>query len=112
MGFPVSIDAPYPFAMRSAAQGYSRPSTREPILHVVDEPGENRFAADVHAGLRGTPKALPSMYFYDAVGSELFRRIMEIPEYYLTRSERQVLERHGFDLTSPFADAPVDVVDL
>jgi L-histidine Nalpha-methyltransferase len=84
----------------------------EPVLHVVDEPGENRFARDVHAGLRATPKALPSMYFYDAIGSDLFRRIMEVPEYYLTRSEREILERHGSDLASPFAGGAVDVVDL
>jgi L-histidine N-alpha-methyltransferase len=97
--------------MISAKRGYPRPSS-EPVLHVVDEPGESRFAKDVHAGLRSTPKALPSMYFYDAVGSELFRRIMEIPEYYLTRSEREILERHGRDIMAPFAGAPVDVVDL
>src|SRR5262249_14428157 len=102
----------YPSAMRSATHARRRLSTEGPVLHVVDQPGENGFAEAVHAGLRAAPKALPSMYFYDGAGSELFRRIMEIPEYYLTRSERQVLERHGAELASPFAGAPVDVVDL
>lgn len=98
--------------MSNGTQAHRRRSTAEPILHVVGTPGENGFAKDVHAGLRSSPKALPSMYFYDAVGSDLFRKIMEIPEYYLTRSERQILERHGSLLAAPFADAPVDVVDL
>src|SRR5690349_6590741 len=93
------------------ARGNPRLSV-EPVLHVVGEAGENTFARDVHAGLRAAPKALPSMYFYDAIGSDLFRRIMEIPEYYLTRSERDILERHGLDITAPFAGAPVDVIDL
>src|SRR5262245_65300114 len=100
--------------MISAKRAYagSGVGISEPALHVVDEPGENRFAKDVHAGLAASPKALPSMYFYDAIGSDLFRRIMEVPEYYLTRSEREILERHGADLASPFAGGPVDVVDL
>jgi L-histidine N-alpha-methyltransferase len=39
---------------------------------------------DVRDGLRGRPKRLPPKYFYDAVGSALFERITQLPEYYLT----------------------------
>lgn len=111
-GFPDSKDAPYPRDMNRATRASPRFSIVEPTLHVVGEPGESRLAKDVHAGLSATPKSLPSMHFYDAIGSDLFRRIMEIPEYYLTRSEREVLERHGSDLAAPFAGTPVDIVDL
>ncbi|MFJ8105981.1 L-histidine N(alpha)-methyltransferase [Streptomyces sp. NPDC096132] len=47
--------------------------------------------ADVLQGLTGTPKTLPPKWFYDAHGSELFERITELPEYYPTRAEREIL---------------------
>ncbi|MFE2971337.1 L-histidine N(alpha)-methyltransferase [Streptomyces sp. NPDC059340] len=47
--------------------------------------------ADVLHGLTHTPKTLPPKWFYDAHGSELFDRITELPEYYPTRAEREVL---------------------
>lgn len=47
---------------------------------------------DVRDGLRQSPKQLPSKYFYDERGSELFERITDLPEYYLTRAERALLE--------------------
>ncbi len=49
----------------------------------------------VAAGLTATPKRLPSWLFYDAAGSALFEQITELPEYYLTRAEREIFERHG-----------------
>ncbi|MGD1218922.1 L-histidine N(alpha)-methyltransferase [Streptomyces krungchingensis] len=47
--------------------------------------------ADVLHGLTGTPKTLPPKWFYDAHGSELFEKITELPEYYPTRAEREIL---------------------
>ncbi|MFF3846925.1 L-histidine N(alpha)-methyltransferase [Streptomyces sp. NPDC002328] len=47
--------------------------------------------ADVLHGLTSTPKTLPPKWFYDAHGSELFERITELPEYYPTRAEREIL---------------------
>ncbi|MFJ9899561.1 L-histidine N(alpha)-methyltransferase [Streptomyces sp. NPDC091280] len=47
--------------------------------------------ADVLEGLTHTPKTLPPKWFYDAHGSELFERITELPEYYPTRAEREIL---------------------
>ncbi|MBV2357121.1 L-histidine N(alpha)-methyltransferase [Streptomyces sp. J2-1] len=47
--------------------------------------------ADVRTGLTATPKSLPPKWFYDARGSELFERITELPEYYPTRAEREIL---------------------
>jgi dimethylhistidine N-methyltransferase len=47
--------------------------------------------ADVRRGLTATPKTLPPKWFYDAHGSELFERITELPEYYPTRAEREIL---------------------
>ncbi|MGW6293338.1 L-histidine N(alpha)-methyltransferase [Streptomyces sp. NPDC055058] len=47
--------------------------------------------ADVRSGLTASPRTLPPKWFYDAHGSELFERITELPEYYPTRAEREVL---------------------
>ena len=56
------------------------------------------FLLDVVEGLTGTPKRLPSKYFYDRRGSELFERICELDEYYLTRTELLILRRHAADM--------------
>ncbi len=55
-------------------------------------PTRDDIAADVLAGLSRTPKSLPSKYFYDARGSQLFEDITRQPEYYLTRVEIALLE--------------------
>ncbi|MEM1245060.1 MAG: L-histidine N(alpha)-methyltransferase [Acidobacteriota bacterium] len=46
-------------------------------------------------GLRAQPPRIPTRYFYDDRGSELFERITELPEYYQTRTERALLEEHA-----------------
>ncbi len=46
---------------------------------------------DVLHGLTGNPKMLPPKWFYDAHGSDLFEKITELPEYYPTRAEREIL---------------------
>jgi L-histidine N-alpha-methyltransferase len=57
---------------------------------------DRTLRADVVAGLTADPKWLPPKWFYDARGSELFELITELPEYYPTRAERQILqERSG-----------------
>lgn len=49
------------------------------------------FARDIIEGLSSLPKRLPSKYFYDAIGDDLFQQIMELDEYYLTRTEFNIL---------------------
>ncbi|MEW5918083.1 MAG: L-histidine N(alpha)-methyltransferase, partial [Gemmatimonadota bacterium] len=51
------------------------------------------LASDVRHGLTRPQKALPPKYFYDRYGSELFEEITRLPEYYLTRTERRLLEK-------------------
>ena len=47
---------------------------------------------EIWTGLSRSPKEVPPKYFYDHRGSQLFERITELPEYYLTRTEREILE--------------------
>src|ERR1700733_11118122 len=49
------------------------------------------IAVEVFTGLTGEPKTLSPWLFYDEAGSRLFEEITELPEYYVTRTERQIL---------------------
>lgn len=69
------------------------------------------FAADVRAGLSALPKALPPKYFYDDLGSALFEAICELPEYYLTRTEAQILETHSGEMLAALR-GPVELVEF
>ncbi len=49
-------------------------------------------------GLCSNPKTLPPWLFYDEAGSPLFEQITELPEYYLTRTERAILAAHADEI--------------
>jgi L-histidine Nalpha-methyltransferase len=65
---------------------------------------------DARAGLLSTPKTLPPVWFYDDVGSDLFDQITRLAEYYPTRAERALLERHAQDVAE--ATGAVALVEL
>jgi L-histidine N-alpha-methyltransferase len=69
------------------------------------------MAADVRAGLTKPFKELSPRYFYDERGSELFERITELPEYYPTRAEREILERHSLEICAAAGD-PATLIEL
>jgi dimethylhistidine N-methyltransferase len=55
-------------------------------------PRQERFLAEVLSGLRKPQKELPSKYFYDERGSQLFQYICTLEEYYITRTEASIME--------------------
>jgi dimethylhistidine N-methyltransferase len=61
---------------------------------------ENSFLQDVLTGLSSKPKWMAAKHFYDAEGSKLFERIMQLPEYYPTRSEMQTLRENTAAIAS------------
>src|SRR5689334_16366627 len=69
------------------------------------------MAADVRAGLTKPFKELSPRYFYDERGSELFERITELPEYYPTRCEREILQGHSAEIVSTAGD-PATLIEL
>ncbi len=69
------------------------------------------FAKDVAAGLTAELKHLSCRYFYDREGSRLFEAICELPEYYLTRAETEILKRHAHEIASLFT-GDVTVIEL
>lgn len=70
------------------------------------------FAEDVRRGMSSTPKYLLSKYFYDAAGDRLFQKIMEAPEYYLTRAEDEILRSHAAQLADFLGKTPFDLIEL
>src|SRR2546422_8185549 len=58
------------------------------------------FARAVEDGLSAEPLSLPCRFFYDAVGSQLLEAICELPEYYLTRAEHEILTRHADEIAA------------
>ncbi|MFJ8079312.1 L-histidine N(alpha)-methyltransferase [Streptomyces sp. NPDC096205] len=58
---------------------------------LAEDATEAALRADVLGGLTAHPKTLPPKWFYDAHGSDLFEQITELPEYYPTRAEREIL---------------------
>jgi len=76
---------------------------------------DRAIAADVRRGLTAHPKSLPPYLLYDAHGSELYERITELPEYYLTRVERGILRKNAADIVaraSLGSPRPLGVVEL
>lgn len=53
------------------------------------------FGQDVRRGLSEQPKRIPSIHFYDRAGSQIFEQICALPEYYPTRTELAILQRHA-----------------
>lgn len=72
------------------------------------------FADHVLEGLSSKKKWLSSMYFYDEIGDGLFQDIMNLDEYYLTRAELDIMERHKGAILSYLIDdgGPCQVVEL
>lgn len=61
-------------------------------LIIATETSPTTQGSDVIYGLSKSPKTLPAKYFYDDRGSELFEQICALPEYYLTRTETNILQ--------------------
>ena len=57
------------------------------------------IAVEVFNGLTERPKSLSPWLFYDEAGSRLFEAITELPEYYVTRTERQILAEHADEMS-------------
>src|SRR4029434_6957675 len=69
------------------------------------------FLSDVIAGLSSDPRTLPCKYFYDERGAALFQRICELPEYYITRTEIDILDRHRGEIASQLG-AQINLIGL
>src|SRR3954447_18857478 len=102
---PYPADLPEFFSARKALAVYGTPSRTRRFMNrrssaaVLDlEPKQSEFQSEVMAGLATFPRTLPCKFFYDKTGAEFFQRICELPEYYITRTELQILQVHGQEM--------------
>jgi L-histidine N-alpha-methyltransferase len=65
-----------------------------PAIHAVPL----AVAEEVRRGLTSSPKSLSPWLFYDEAGSRLFEQITTLPEYYLTRTERDLFTAHASEI--------------
>ncbi len=72
----------------------SKQPSRKSFKFFDDQPVAEDFLTEVIAGLSQPQKVLPAKYFYDQQGSRLFEAITNLPEYYLTRIEINLLRQH------------------
>ncbi len=66
----------------------------------ISTPESSDFLSDVIVGLSSNPRTLPCKYFYDERGATLFQKICELPEYYITRTEIDILDRNRAEIAS------------
>ncbi len=74
-------------------------------------PASSDFLSDVIAGLSSEPRTLPCKYFYDERGAALFQKICELPEYYITRTEIDILDRHRAEIAAHLG-AQINLIGL
>jgi dimethylhistidine N-methyltransferase len=70
------------------------------VRQQVSESEPPDLLADVIDGLSSNPRTLPCKYFYDERGAGLFQKICELPEYYITRTEIDILDRNRAEIAS------------
>jgi dimethylhistidine N-methyltransferase len=92
-------------------KGGRKPSPSIEFVALPKAKIEDSFEAAVSEGLGRRHKFLPSRFLYDARGSELFEAITTLPEYYLTRSEQQILESNADGIVTSVGP-PVSIVEL
>src|SRR4051812_29249293 len=68
------------------------------------EPVNADFLAEVLTGLSSSPRTLPCKFFYDERGANLFLKICELPEYYITRTETELLRRYAPDISESIGE--------
>ena len=81
-----------------------RISDRFRLIQKDVESAQRSFGEAVAAGLCSEPKRLACLFFYDTTGSKLFEQICELPEYYLTRAEHEILKEKADEIASGFGD--------
>ena len=86
-------------------------SAQQTLLEEEKIQAESQFAHDVFTGLQKKQKSIPSLYFYDQRGSELFEDICTLPEYYPTRTETEILQTCSADIAGLFGNQ-VQIIEL
>lgn len=72
----------------------------EKITPAAAAAAKKNFRDEVLSGLSKSPRRLPYKFFYDEQGAQLFQQICDLPEYYITRTEIEILRLHGSEMAN------------
>lgn len=102
----------------SLARRSLRVPPRHPLNIVSQQTSSPEFGVDgafaraeICAGLRLPQAEISPKYFYDPLGSKLFEAITQLPEYYPTRTERGILDRHALEIARAVGEGST-LIDL
>lgn len=85
-------------------------SERIELRNFLDHSYRSELSKDVMQGMNAAQKSIPSKYFYDERGSDLFEQICHLREYYQTRTEMELLNQFAPTIMGSFEDG--DLVEL
>ncbi len=96
------------------------PKTKSKYMHdIVEIQKDDRnkyhddlFLHDIEKGLMAHPKYIESKFLYDAKGSELFNQITELSEYYLTRTEKNILHTYKKEIVHLMSHEQFNLIEL
>ncbi len=78
----------------------------------LSEAAKTPVGAEVLRGLSARPRSLSPWLFYDAEGSRLFEAITDLPEYYVTRTEREILRSHADEIVAACGVGHLTIYEL
>jgi L-histidine Nalpha-methyltransferase len=85
-------------------------------IPALPEAAQTPVGAEAFIGLTARPKTLSPWLFYDEEGSRLFEAITELPEYYLTRTERAIFAANADEILAAAAEGsagrPLAMIEL
>jgi len=82
------------------------------VLSALPEAALTPLGAEVYRGLSARPRSLSPWIFYDEEGSRLFEAITELPEYYVTRCEHEILADHADEIVAAASGGRLTVCEL
>ncbi|MGE4653211.1 MAG: L-histidine N(alpha)-methyltransferase [Myxococcota bacterium] len=91
--------------------GREESTERCKIVTIEPEDEALRFADQVAQGLENHPRSLPCRFLYDREGSALFEEICDLPEYYVTRSEWEILSAESSSIAAALP-SPANLAEL
>jgi L-histidine N-alpha-methyltransferase len=85
-------------------------------IPALPEAAQTPVGSEAFIGLTARPKTLSPWLFYDEEGSRLFEAITELPEYYLTRTERAIFAANADEILAAAAEGsagrPLAMIEL
>ena len=80
------------------------------LSNYLPPPSNKETIKEIINGIYSSPRHIPSRFFYDDAGSHLFEKITRLPEYYPTRTEKEILKENAPAIAGNLS--PLDIIEL